>query len=435
MKVIDNINKKDMQGSVKVEAEEEDDMYRLFNIIAIGDIVEATTIRNVVFELKSGNSKEKNRIQTKIAIRVEKIGFDGEQCSLRLNGKNVKESEHIKLGQYHTLELEIHRSIRIEKTQWDSLYLEALDEAKDPSKNAEVVAIVMQEGIANICLIHPAVTKTAAKIERAIPKKRQGNQQYEKALQKFFQDVYKAAEKNINFEVAKIVLVGSPGFWSEEFLKYLFERAGQDVDSASSWGSVVLRNRAKFVRAHTSCGFKKAIDEMLGSDELISKMGDVKAADEVRALQGFYDMLSSDPDRACYGFAEVRAASEQLAVHELLITDSIFRCSDFNERKKYLDLMEAVQGNGGRVLKFSSMHVSGEQLNMYTGVAATLRFPLPEAESEQDDDSDSDSDSDGAGQGGHSKHRDHDIDHEIFNRLMLNEVPVPLPSHISQPEP
>ena len=27
---------------------------------------------------------------------------------------------------------------------------------------------------------------------------------------------------------------------------------------------------------------------------------------------------------------------------------------------------------------FSSMHMSGEQLDQYTGVAATLRFPIPE---------------------------------------------------------
>ena len=51
----------------------------------------------------------------------------------------------------------------------------------------------------------------------------------------------------------------------------------------------------------------------------------------------------------------------------------------------------------GQVFTFSSMHVSGEQLDQYTGVAATLRFPLlhPEGvEGQMQGGGDSDSSSD-----------------------------------------
>ncbi len=34
---------------------------------------------------------------------------------------------------------------------------------------------------------------------------------------------------------------------------------------------------------------------------------------------------------------------------------------------------------------FSSMHVSGEQLNLLSGVAAILRFPMPDIEDVQED--------------------------------------------------
>lgn len=43
-------------------------------------------------------------------------------------------------------------------------------------------------------------------------------------------------------------------------------------------------------------------------------------------------------------------------------------------------LVDAVKGGGGEALIFSSMHVSGEQLDKMTGVAALLRFPLPDLE-------------------------------------------------------
>lgn len=87
-------------------------------------------------------------------------------------------------------------------------------------------------------------------------------------------------------------------------------------------------------------------------------------------------MLSTDPDRACYGLPEVLAANEQLAIADLLISDAMYRAKDYNERNKYCQLMESVEQSGGRVFKFSSLHGSGEQLNMYTGIAATLRFPI-----------------------------------------------------------
>ena len=56
----------------------------------------------------------------KLKIKVERVEFDMEQCSLRLNGKNVEENEFVKLGQYHTLDIVIGRPIAIEKECTDN---------------------------------------------------------------------------------------------------------------------------------------------------------------------------------------------------------------------------------------------------------------------------------------------------------------------------
>ena len=50
------------------------------------------------------------------------------------------------------------------------------------------------------------------------------------------------------------------------------------------------------------------------------------------------------------------------------------------ERRRYAGLVEGVQGGGGEVVLFSAMHVSGQRLDQLTGVAAILRFPVPELE-------------------------------------------------------
>uniref|UniRef100_A0A671PYY4 Protein pelota homolog n=1 Tax=Sinocyclocheilus anshuiensis TaxID=1608454 RepID=A0A671PYY4_9TELE len=50
-----------------------------------------------------------------------------------------------------------------------------------------------------------------------------------------------------------------------------------------------------------------------------------------------------------------------------------------------------VKENGGNVRIFSSLHVSGEQLNQLSGVVAILRFPIADmSEAEEDSSSDED---------------------------------------------
>jgi protein pelota len=106
----------------------------------------------------------------KIAICIETIEFDAEQCSLRVKGRNKTESDYIKLDQFHTIELELKKKFTIIKEHWDFVSLERLNEASDPTKRADIAVLVMQEGLANLCLVKSTLTKTCANIVRNIPK-------------------------------------------------------------------------------------------------------------------------------------------------------------------------------------------------------------------------------------------------------------------------
>lgn len=46
-------------------------------------------------------------------------------------------------------------------------------------------------------------------------------------------------------------------------------------------------------------------------------------------------------------------------------------------------LVEEVEKGGGSAVIFSGAHVAGEQLTQLTGVAAILRFPLPDLEDQE----------------------------------------------------
>jgi protein pelota len=384
MKILrQDVNEKIMSGTILMQAEEEEDMYHLYNLIQVGDVVEASTMRNVVTESKSG-VRDKTRVMTKIAVKVDDLQFDAEQGSLRVKGINVKENENLKLGQSHTLTLELNRPCELFKEFWDSISLDMLRSLSEPVKKAELAVLVMQDGLANLLLLREALTKHCAKIERALQKKKtaassSSSLSMDTAVLKFFSDVYDAIMRHVDFNIVKVVLVGSPGFVKDDFMKYLHLRAVQEGNT------VLIKNKSKFIVGHTSSGQRRAVEELLSEPGLAQVVGDVKAADEVKVLQQFYNMLSTDPDRACYGVSQVLAADGLLAVADLLITDTMYRTSDFVLRNKYVALVESVKRNGGKVFHFSSLHVSGEQLNLYSGVAAILRFPVPDIEEEEEE--------------------------------------------------
>ena len=67
---------------------------------------------------------------------------------LRLKGRNIEENPHVKMGAYHTIDLELHKKFTLQKPLWDSVHLERIELATDPGRSADVAALIMAEGSA-----------------------------------------------------------------------------------------------------------------------------------------------------------------------------------------------------------------------------------------------------------------------------------------------
>ncbi|GER53134.1 pelota, partial [Striga asiatica] len=361
-------------GSVKMVPEEADDLWVSYNLIAEGDTVVAITVRKVLREAASGG-RDAERVKLKLEIKVEAVEYDKEGSALRIRGKNVLENEHVKIGAFHTLEIELHRPFVLRKELWDSLALDMIRQVSDPKASADLAVILMQEGLAHILLVGKSVTTTRSRIETSIPRKHgPAIAGYDKALNKFFDNVLQAFLKHIDFNVVRCAVIASPGFTKDQFHKHLL------LEAERKQLRPVIENKSRIILVHTTSGYKHSLKEVLDDPSVMNMIKDTKAAQEVRALKDFFAMLSNDPERACYGPRHVEVAHERMAVQTLLITDELFRSSDIPTRQKYVDLVDSVKASGGTVHIFSSMHVSGEQLAQLTGVAAILRFPLPDLE-------------------------------------------------------
>jgi len=288
------------------------------------------------------------------------------------------------MGAYHRLDLEMNRKFELKKTLWDTVSLERVDIATDVTRKADLAAVVMQEGLANVCLVTASMTLVRKKIEVNIPRKhKSGVSQHDKALNKFFDEIIRNILKHVKFDVVKCVLLASPGFVKDLFFTHMINEANKGGEA-----KVLLEHRAKFVLVHASSGFKHSLKEVLQDPSLQNRLTDTKATEEVKTLENFYKTLSNDPLRACYGEKHIDLASAAQAIETLLISDKLFRAQDVSRRKKFVKLVDDVREFGGDVKIFSSMHVSGEQLDQLTGVCAILRFPMQELDETDSDSSD-----------------------------------------------
>eukprot|EP01024_Parvocaulis_polyphysoides_P072707 TRINITY_DN925_c0_g4_i1.p1 TRINITY_DN925_c0_g4~~TRINITY_DN925_c0_g4_i1.p1 ORF type:complete len:382 (+),score=57.13 TRINITY_DN925_c0_g4_i1:127-1272(+) len=376
MKLMKRNFSKDGEGSVQLIAEENEDMWHAYNLIRTGDHITATTFRKIQKDTGTGSSSEK--VKLKLTLQIEDVDFDPEGGSIRLKGRNLTENEHIKLLAYHTLELEVQRAFTIFKTQWDQLDIDRIKQITDPSASADLAAVLITEGLAHVCLVGQSVTIIKQKIEVNLPKKRgPAIMGFDRAWDRFLNNTFEAVIRCVDFEIVKCLVIAGPGFAKEQFRDYTLQE-GQRRGLKQ-----IIENKDRILVTHASNAYKQALKEVLEDPGVARQIKDTKAAKEVSVLQQFFEVLGQDSSRAFYGPGHVFAAHEAGGIATLLLTDSLFRVNDIEKRRRYAQLVEEVRDNGGECFIFSAMHVSGEQLNQISGIAAILRFPMPDIEEQE----------------------------------------------------
>ena len=366
-----SISAKDGSGFVALLPTTPEDLWHTYNLLQTGDRVRCTTLRKVSKESSTG-SVTSAKVRMNLTIEVTKVEFFKDSLEVRISGPNSAESAHVRMGAFHTLTLELDRQFSIEKDCWDQIYLDRIDEACNPERGAEIACVVMGGGLAHVCLVTGSVTVTKARIDVNIPKKRTGSSAHGKSITKFYDAVYRAILTHVPFEKIKCVLLGSPGFQKDDFWAFLMAESVRRDDRP------LIENKGKFVLCHSSSGHKHAIEEIFMDPSIVTRVTETKLSREIEVLNKFMRLLDTDPEKAYYGYFHVQKANEELAIDSLLISDELFRSSDIPTRKKYVQLVESVRERGGTVYVFSTMHVSGQQLQQVSGIAAILRYPLPD---------------------------------------------------------
>lgn len=404
MRLIKQHIDRDGSGSVTLYPEEPEDMWHAYNIIRPTDLLTASAIRRVTTESSTGSTSSQ-RVHTNLTIRVKSLDFDPQAGQLHVSGQIARENRYTKIGQFHTLDLELLRNFTLEKEVegsdggegWDSVARSQLADAVDQTRGTEAVAVVMEEGIANICFLTQFQTILRQRVEVAVPRKRSGagrSGDHDKGLGKFFNTTLETLMRQLeglmegkDNSTSFPILLASPGFTAASFLKNINE-------TASSKGDKLLQELVKrkaFVVVHSSSGHLHSLNEVLKSPEVMARLKDTKYMRETSLMDSFYDLLRKDDGRAWYGPNECEMAVEKGAVGRgggvLMISNNLFRSQDIATRRRWVRLVDQVREvEGGEVRVLSGDHESGRRLEGLGGIAAILTFPVDDMGGEDDED-------------------------------------------------
>jgi protein pelota len=104
-------------------------------------------------------STDSKRIRLNLTVAVTRTHFSAasaapegnpnapsQGATLAITGTVTSENPHVKLGAFHTLDIEVNRDLRIIKEEWDNFALETVDEACVEGRGADVGALICGEG-------------------------------------------------------------------------------------------------------------------------------------------------------------------------------------------------------------------------------------------------------------------------------------------------
>jgi protein pelota len=355
-----------------------------YNLIRENDRLRAAAVRRVQTESSTGSTSS-HRVHTTLTIRVKSTTFDIQAGQLHVSGQIVEETAAAHAGQHHTLDLELNRQFSLDKTEgWDSVSIGVVRDACNPGKGASAWAVVMQDGVANIAVLLGERTVLRQRVQVSVPGKKAGEKAHSKGTQSFYQTLLDTLLRHIDIDDDLPILLASPGYTASLFQKFFVDYATRKGDKK------LMAQKKNLIVVHSSSGQYHALNEVLKSPEVLSRLADTKYARDTQLMERFSQLMRKDQGRAWYGPREVEAAVDQGGVGQgggvLLISNQLFRSQDVNVRQRWVNLVDRVRDvEGGEVRILSSEHDSGKKLEALSGIAAILTFPLPDLDEDEDE--------------------------------------------------
>jgi protein pelota len=334
-------------GTAKLLTHTMDDLWHLYNLVAPGDLVHASTHRRGEEKSDKLRAERAEKRRMWLGIRVEKVEFHDFSDRLRISG--VIEDGPQDIGQHHTLNLEAGDDVAITKV-WRAVDQQRVRDAEKATSEPLVTFISLDDEEATFAVVRQYGVQEVARVASHKAGKDYPSAKGQKEA--YFGEIL---EKLSSMRRGDALVVLGPGFEKEELAAYAREKRPELVK-----GAVVLGT------GHA--GMRGVSEAMKGN-----RAGEVVSGGRVAIETALVDELMARIGKGgavAYGMLEVRSAVESGAAETLLVTDALVR------RKESEELMKCAEATACRVVVISTVHEAGRELESLGGVGALLRYKV-----------------------------------------------------------
>jgi len=340
MRILD----KDMNsGNVRILLEADEDVWHLFNVLTVGDLVTASTTRREEKQADKLRAERTEKKRMTLGVRAEKIEFSEDDIRLRILG--TIETGPQDIGQHHTLIFEIGDNLLITKSKWKDSQLDRLDRAVRDSRKPKILFVSLDQDDATIAVLRQFGLKEVMNIRSM----RSGKQYEEKSREDNYHAEIISKMEPLLSENMPVVLLG-PGFEKESL--------AEDLKNKGHRGIHVH---------HTGQSGMAGVNELIKTGMGASILKESSVGIEMEAVEKLMAEIGRDGP-ATYGPNEIKGAADAGAVDTLLILDSKLREEDLDV------LIRTVEAQQGKVLIVSGQHDAGKELYALGGMGALLRY-------------------------------------------------------------
>jgi protein pelota len=355
MRIVQRGHGAEGRDRVTLVPETVDDLWHLSHVLEPGDLVEGDTTRRIQRNDDQMRDTGGEREHIHVTIEVADVEFARFANRLRVGGVIESCSREDQLGLHHTLNVETHEEITIEKHLKPD-QRDRLEEAAEATDAPDVAIVTVEEGEAYIHTVQQYGTDEYATFTGPT-----GKGEYAQPRQRLFEELGSALQ---HVDAEAIVLAG-PGFTKRDAQDY-FEEEFPDV--AEKIATTV----------DTSAAGDRGVHEVLKRGAVEEVQDQTRIARESELIDELTERMATGT-KATYGIEETAEAAEFGAVETLLVVDDRLRQERQGEGdwgRDANEIIESVEQKGGDVVVFSSDFAPGEQLENLGGIAALLRYRL-----------------------------------------------------------
>jgi protein pelota len=339
-------------GRCSLTVESAEDLWTLRRLISKGDVIVTRSSRIVKKEDEYSRPDKGERVKVTVALSVEEVHLDSSIERIRVRGTIVEASdESITKTGSHSVTVSPGHAITLRKASWTPLDTRLVRPPRGTTSRFVLVAADRRDaGVGTLSGSHLAVVTT---IESGLGGKmgtEQSSQPYVSKVAGVVSQVFQDGDR---------VAVAGPGNFKNAVANEIRGRLKSApvtvVEGLDLTGSDGVRALIK------TPGFQE-----LAKDSLVVEMQKL-VAEAVRRI-------SASDQKVAYALPRVAAAAAAGAVEACAVSDDVFGSGV--DEEELVNVLNDVEGKGGRVYLADSSMEYGKQVSSFGGIVALLRYAI-----------------------------------------------------------